>query len=73
MQVKKINQNLWRKHHETFIYIRRYENELKSVFEHGSKDNPKSFFDDLKQKFPSSELDAKNKKFYCNGEVFRLC
>lgn len=55
---------------ESFIYIRRYENELKSVFEGGSKENPKDFFDDLKEAFPEHELKAKNKKFYIDGEVF---
>lgn len=68
--VKEYVINRYIKHHETFIYIRRYDNELKSVFEHGSKENPKSFFDDLKEKFPDHELDAKNKKFYCDNEVF---
>ena len=58
------------KHHEQFMYIRRYENELKSVFEHGSMDNPKDFFDDLKQKYPEHNLQAKNKKFFCDGQVF---
>ena len=61
------------KYHEQFMYIRRYENELKSVFEHGSMDNPKDFFDDLKDKYPNHTLQAKNKKFFADGEVFRLC
>lgn len=68
--VKEYVINRYLKHHESFIYIRRYENELKSVFEHGSKDNPKSFFDDLKEKFPEHELNTRNRKFYCDKEVF---
>ena len=62
--------NRYLKHKESFIYIRRYENELKSVFEHGSSGNQKDFFDDLKDKFPDHILQAKNKKFYCDNEVF---
>ena len=58
------------KYHEQFIYIRRYENELKSVFEHGSSENPKDFFDDLKEKYPEHELSAKNRKFTCDKQVF---
>ena len=52
------------------MYIRRYENELKSIFEHGSPDNPKDFFDDLKSNYKDHVLLAKNKKFYIDGEVF---
>ena len=68
--VKEYVINRYLKKHESFMYIRRYENELKSVFEHGSKDNPKDFFDDLKEKFPNHIFEAKNKKFYIDGEVF---
>ena len=48
---------------EKFIYIRRYENELKSLFQ-------KDFFGDIKEAFPDISLSARNKKFYINGEVF---
>ena len=48
---------------EKFLYIRRYEAELKSVFQ-------KDFFGDIKSEFPEVLLLAKQKKFYCNGEVF---
>ena len=48
---------------EKFIYIRRYENEIKSLFQ-------KDFFGDIKEAFPEITLSAKNKKFYINGEVF---
>lgn len=68
--VKEYVTNRYLKHNEQFLYIRRYENELKSVFEHGSSGSQKDFFDDLKPKFPEHELQAKNKKFYCDGEVF---
>ena len=30
----------------------------------------KDFFDDIKEKFPEHELQAKNRKFYIDGEVF---
>ena len=59
------------KHNEQFLYIRRYENELKSVFEHGSAGSQKDFFDDLKSSFPDHQLQAKNKKFFCDNEVFK--
>mgnify|MGYP002515377687 CR=1 FL=1 len=48
---------------EKFLYLRRYEAELKSVFQ-------KDFFGDIKAKFPEALLMAKQRKFYCNGEVF---
>ena len=62
--------NRYLKHKEQFLYIRRYENELKSVFEHGSAGSQKDFFDDLKSNFPEHQLKAKNKKFFCDNEVF---
>ena len=62
--------NRYVKHKDQFLYIRRYENELKSVFEHGSKNSQKDFFDDIKQKYSDHELQAKNKKFFCDNEVF---
>lgn len=52
------------------MYIRRYENEIKSVFEGGSSENPKDFFDDLKERYPVHNLKAKNRKFYIDGQVF---
>ena len=56
------------KKHSQFLYLRRYDNEIKEIFENtkGQKD----FFDDIKDKFPDHELQAKNRKFYCDGEVF---
>lgn len=71
--VKEYVINKYLKKKESFIYIRRYENELKSIFEHGSIENPKDFFDDLKSKFPNHKLEAKNKKFYIDDQVFRFC
>lgn len=50
---------------EKFLYIRRYENELKSVFQ-------KDFFGDIKEKYPDYRLSSKNKKFTINGEVFGI-
>lgn len=57
------------KNHSQFLYLRRYENEIKSVFEK-DKSNPKDFFDDVKKDFPNIELEAKKKKFYINNECF---
>lgn len=48
---------------EKFLYIRRYENEVKSVFQ-------KDFFGDIRNAFPELILESKHKKFYANGEVF---
>lgn len=48
---------------EKFLYIRRYDNEIKSLFQ-------KDFFGDIREKFPEVSLTSKNKKFYINGEVF---
>lgn len=51
-----------------FLYLRRYDNELKAIFEKSGKQ--KDFFDDIKSEFPEHTLEAKNRKFYCDGEVF---
>ena len=59
----------YKKKQSHFIYLRRYENELKSVFEK-DKNNPKDFFDDIKNDFKNDNLEAKHKKFYINGECF---
>ena len=63
----------YKKNKSQFLYLRRYENELKSVFEHTSvkeEMNKKDFFDDLKKFYPDDKLCAKNKKFYINDECF---
>lgn len=57
------------KNRSQFLYLRRYENELKSVFEK-DKNNPKDYFDDIRQDFPDLELETKNKKFYIDRECF---
>lgn len=63
----------FRKKRSQFLYLRRYENEIKSVFEK-DKTNPKDFFDDIKkdEKYKNLELKAEHRKFYCNGEVFGI-
>lgn len=65
--------NDYLKNKNEFIYIRRYDNELKQIFEKTSmkiSENKKDFFDDIKFKFPENELQAKNRKFYIDNECF---
>lgn len=62
-----INQYL--KKHSQFLYIRRYDNELKKVF-NKDKNNPKDFFDDIKHEFNNITLEAKHRKFFINNECF---
>lgn len=50
------------------MYLRRYENEVKSAFDSNTK--AKDFFDDIKEEFPDHQLKAKNRLFYIDGEVF---
>ena len=57
------------KNRSPFLYLRRYENELKSVFEKDPK-NPKDFFDDIKEEFKEHNLVAKRRKFYIDDECF---
>ena len=66
---KKYVINQYLKKGSKFIYLRRYENELKKVFEK-DKNNPKDFFDDVKEEFPGKTLVAKHKKFYVDDECF---
>ena len=66
---KKYVINQYLKKGSQFIYLRRYENELKKVFEK-DKNNPKDFFDDVKDEFPGKNLVAKHKKFYVDDECF---
>jgi hypothetical protein len=54
--------NKWLKKKEKFLYLRRYDNELKSVF-------AKDYFLDIRNKFPEHKLASHNKKFYCDGEI----
>ena len=53
------------KRKEKFLYIRRYENELRAVFQ-------KDYFGDIKEKYKDYLLTSKNKKFYINGEEFGI-
>lgn len=48
---------------EKFLYIRRYDNELKSLFQ-------KDFFGDIRNAFPDVKLTSNSRKFFLNGEVF---
>lgn len=66
---KKYVINQFLKKHSQFIYLRRYDNEIRAVFEK-SKNNTKDFFDDVKQDFPNIELKAKNRQFFINDECF---
>ena len=52
-----------------FLYLRRYENEIKSVFER-DKNNSKDFFNDIRKKYDKHELVAKNRKFFIDGNCF---
>lgn len=47
---------------EKFLYLRRYDNELKSVF-------AKDYFLDIRDLYPDHKLSSKNKKFYLDGEI----
>lgn len=62
----------YRKKGHQFAYLRRYDNELKKIFECDPSDpNKKDFFEnDLKEKYKDVKLQAKNRKFYYNGEQF---
>ena len=64
--------NQYRKKHHQFAYLRRYDNELKKVFERDASDiNQKDFFEQaLKEKYSDVKLTAKNRKFFYNGEQF---
>lgn len=61
----------YNKKRSQFLYLRRYDNELKELFE--PTKNQKDFFDDIKQEFKEHDLKAKNRKFYFDKEVFRFC
>lgn len=52
----------WLKKKEKFLYIRRYDNELKAIF---SKD----YFLDIRKEYPNLELKSDKKKFYCGKEI----
>lgn len=61
--------NQYRKKEAQFLYLRRYENELKTVFEK-DKNNQKDFFTDIRSAFPDITLEAKQRKFFYNDNVF---
>ena len=58
----------YNKKRSQFLYLRRYDNELKEIFE--KTKNQKDFFDDIKDNFKNNVLEAKNRKFYIDGECF---
>lgn len=60
----------FKKNRSQFLYLRRYDNEIKEIFE--KTGGQKDFFDDIKDKYKDVELKAENRKFYYNGEIFRL-
>lgn len=65
--------NKYKKKKHRFLYLRRYENELKNVFEKSDLKedlNDKDFFDNIRNKFPDVKLRAKNRKFYYNDICF---
>ena len=51
-----------------FLYLCRYDNELKEIFEQTK--GQKEFFDDIKDEFKDHHLKAISRKFMCDGEVF---
>lgn len=65
---KKYVINKYKKKQEQFMYLRRYDNELKQVFEKDK--NNKDYFTDIRDIFPDTNLEAKNRKFYCNDNIF---
>ena len=70
--VKKYVIDRFLKHHEEFMYIRRYDNEIKNVFEK-SKGTEKDFFQDIKQNYPDIKLFAKDKKFFIQKQDETTC
>lgn len=58
----------YNKKRSQFLYLRRYDNEIKEIFE--KTKNQKDFFDDIKETFPKNTLKAENRKFYIDGEIF---
>lgn len=58
----------YNKKRSQFLYLRRYDNEIKEIFE--KTKNQKDFFDDIKETFPNNKLKAENRKFYIDGEIF---
>lgn len=67
--VKKYVIDRFLKHNEQFIYLRRYDNELKNVFENSKS---KEFFNDIKSEYPEHLLQTRNRKFYIDGNEFGI-
>lgn len=65
---KKYVINKFLKKGEQFLYLRRYDNELKSLF--GNTSKARDYFDDIKSEFPDHTLQAKERKFFIDGECF---
>ena len=64
--------NNFLKKDEQFLYLRRYDPELKEIFEEKSKKQKDFFENELKEKYKEHNLEAKNRKFYCDSEVFGI-
>ena len=65
---KKFGIEQFLKKRSQFLYLRRYDNELKEIFE--KTKSQKDFFDDIKEVFKDHKLEAKNRKFYIDDECF---
>lgn len=52
----------WIKKKEKFLYIRRYDNEIKSIF-------AKDYFLDIRSEYPNLQLKSDKKRFYAGKEV----
>lgn len=61
--IKKFLIQRFLKKKEKFLYLRRYDKELKSVMQ-------KDFFGDIRKEFPDVKLSTSGKSFICNSEVF---
>ena len=61
--IKKLMIQRFLKKKEKFLYIRRYDKELKSVLS-------KAFFSDVQKEFPEHKLSTNGRTFLCDGEVF---
>ena len=63
--------NKYIKKEHQFLYLRRYENEIKSIFEK-TKGNKRDFFNDIKDKYNEHTLVAKNRQFLIDNETFGI-
>lgn len=60
----------FKKNQGQFLYLRRYKNEIDKVFQKDKNDPQKDYFGAVRKEFPEDKLEAKNKKFYINDQVF---